>query len=125
MDHDGYRLIIKLIIKLKKEGRWQGPGSLMSHIEDEGVRNLASRLAAEEILSGLDQGRIIRDCVYDIKRRHKEKRIKSLIAGIEKAEKNKQDIMELIEEVNRLRRELISLNNRETGKEGLKVNNEI
>lgn len=119
MNHEGHKLIIKLTIRLKKEGRWQGPGSLMSYIEDEKIRNLASRLAAEEVMPGLDKERMIRDCIYDIKRRYKEKRIKTLIAGIREAEKDKQDVIELIEEVNHLRKELIRLTTGETGKENV------
>lgn len=104
MRHPGYKTILELIIKLKKANRYKGPGSLMTYIKDEGLSMLVSKLASEEIPGGLDKTRIISDCIYDIKRRFKDNRIKYLISKIEEAERNKQDVTNLVLEVNNLRK---------------------
>lgn len=104
MRNAGYRTILELIIKLKKTDRWKGPASLMAYIKDEGAARLVSQLAASEIPQGLDKSKIIGDCIYDIKRRFKEEKIRQLIAKIVEAEKNKQDVAGLVLEVNNLRK---------------------
>lgn len=100
MAHNGYKTIMELIIKLKKSDKWKGPSSLMGYVKDDGLLKTISQLAAEEIPPSLDKERIMRDCIYDIKKRYKENKIKDLISKIEKAEKNREDVSGLIKEVN-------------------------
>lgn len=107
MKNNAYKEIFGLIVKLKKLDRWKGPSSLMAYIKDENLTKVISQLSIEEIREGLDKKKIIGDCIYDIKRRHKEDRIKNLISQIEEAEKKKQDVSGLMQEVNSLRKEPI------------------
>lgn len=105
--HPGYKALLDLIIKLKKTGRWKGPSSLLTYIKDENLRKVISQLSIEELPQGVDKQRIIRDCIYDIKKRYREDRIRSLIARIEEMERNKQDVSGLVQEMNELRKEVM------------------
>lgn len=107
MKNPEYKAILELIIKLKSTNRWKGPSSLMAYIKDEGLLKLVSKLSIEEMPQGLDKQKIIRDCIYDIKRRQKEDKIKQLISKIGELEKNRQDVSDLVQELSTLEKEII------------------
>lgn len=107
MKHQGYKQIVELIVKLKKNDQWKGPSSLISCMEDEELIKLVSEISAEEIPEGLDKERVARDCIHDIKRRYKESRIKYLLTEMQKTEKNKGDVSSLIQEIDALRKDII------------------
>lgn len=121
-----YRQILELLMKLKDSGRWKGLRSLMVEIKDQTLLNLISQFAVEEI-SCQDKEKAIMDCLYKVKCRYRETKIRELINKIEKMEKDtmpsrlkpeqigrptsagRQDVSDLVRQIDRLQKELIQL----------------
>jgi hypothetical protein len=110
MKHPLFKKILELIVDLKKNGRWNGPNSLIALLNEKELLTAFSSLAAEEIPHGLDKTKVIGDCIYDIQKRDKENRIKGLIVKMEESEKQKQDVSGLMQEIHNLQKELTQLN---------------
>ncbi|MFH1132364.1 MAG: DNA primase, partial [Pseudomonadota bacterium] len=87
MRHPVYKIILESIMNLKKNGRWKGTNSLMTGINDEGILKAITQLAAEEMPQGLDKRKNISDCIYAIKKKNKEERVRGIIAQIKDGEK--------------------------------------
>jgi len=109
MRHPVYKTILEQILNLKKTNRWKGPNSLMTKINDEEVLAVISKIAAEEIPAALDKQKNIRDCIYTIKKKYQEDKIKDLIAQIKDGEKSGVDVGQLVVEMHNMHKSLVRL----------------
>jgi DNA primase len=121
MKHPVYKAILEIIINLKKTGRWKGLNSLIAGMKDEEMQNFVSHLAAEEIPEGLDKQKNIRDCIYTIKKRHNEEKIKGLISQIKEGEKQGLSVDQLITEMHDVHKGLTRLS-KEKAEKGAEIN---
>ena len=106
--HSKYRQILELVIDLKKVGRWKGVQSVMAILQNGELEKIVYKIAVQEH-NYEDREKAIRDCLYDIKRRHRESKIKKLILELENAEKQNKDVIGAINKIKTVKAELLEM----------------